>query len=185
MIHQTPVFSTEVKMSESNREGINKTAFSPRQELDNIRRAAEGDQAEVDRFRRLLRDDSGGVYLRGISLGTPLAAAPMESIKEYIHEFVSDAIGCDPSNDPLLRTLAEQVILAHHTVGRLQCEALESKDAEERRVNLQLAISLTGELRRLTKELVERIEGMGRRNLRVAELADADLKKEGGRKRTA
>lgn len=171
-------------MRESDIERENSSAVNAKEELDNIRKAAEGDQSEIDRFRRLLRDDSGGVYLRGISLGTPLAAVPMESIREYIREFVGDAIGSDPKCDPLLRTLAEQVILAHHMIGRLHCEALEAKDSETRRTNVQLATALTGELRRLTKDLVERAEKSGGRKLKVAATVD-DEEKRGPNKRSA
>ncbi len=158
---------------------------SQREELEDIRRDAEEDQDQIDWFRDLLRDSSGSVYLRGISQNTPFAAAPMESIQDYIQEFVVDAIGCDPSSDPLLRSLAEQVVLAYHTVGRLYNEAFEAQDPEYRRMNLQMAITLTGEFRRLTKDLIDRCENAGGRKLQVAELEETDSKKTRGRKQTA
>lgn len=156
----------------------------PLDELEQIRQNAEGDANEVDRFTRLLRDGSGGIYIRGVTIGSPLAAVPMDALTSYIEEFVGDAIRCDPRSNPLLRSLAEQLVLAHHTIGRLQCEAMESKDPETRRVNMQLAISLLGELRRLSKEICERVASSKGHGLQVAAV-DEPKEKAGGRQRTA
>lgn len=153
----------------------------PGTEADEVRREAEQSEEAIQNFADRLRDGSGGLYLRGISIGSALAAAPIESIDKYVQEFLEDTIGCSPKHEPLLRTLAEQVILAHHTIGRLQCEALASKDTEARRANMQLAISLTGELRRLTKDLAERAElSRNGKGLQVV----SESEKMGGQKRT-
>ena len=124
-------------------------------ELDDIKKEAESCPQRKARLANLLRDDSGAMYLKGISIGTQNMAVPMESMQSYVREFVEDAIGCDPAQNPLLRTLAEQVVLLHHMISRLHCDAVCKDDLEHRRINTQLASTLTGELRRLTKELRE------------------------------
>ena len=152
------------------------------QQLDDIQKGAESCPESKVRLAKLLRDDSGAMYLKAISLGTQNMAVPLESMQSYVKEFVEDAIGRDPAQSPLLRTLAEQVVLLHHTISRLHCEAVSKDDLDHRRTNIQLASTLTGELRRLTKELREQVAMSSTGPSPKVKIFDE--KREGGKKRT-
>ncbi len=119
------------------------------------------------------------LYLHGISHGSTLGEMPLESLKRYVQSYVRDACGQKEAN-PILRTLAEQFILTHHMIGRLHCDGVASEKLEARRLNIQLAISLTGELRRLGAEIHQQLQCSQQKPFAIAGFSSAE--KPGGRK---
>ena len=90
-----------------------------------------------------------------------------------------DATGSDCAKHPILRTLIEQLLLLHQTIGRLHGDAINAADVEQRRVNLQLAANLTGELRRLAEEVEKMVQS--RRSERLP-FSTTKAEKSGGAK---
>lgn len=141
------------------------TKLQAMQEIEHERERAFGDPEAIERIAKLIQNDSAALYLSGIAEDSPLAAAPIESLQMYLNAFLDEFLGQEGRRDPLLMTMAEQIILSKHVIARLYCEGLHEKDPEARRVNIQLATSLTGELRRLIKEtdtLKERFASRGK-----------------------
>ena len=140
-------------------------------ELDDIRTHAEADPSAIDGFAKLVREQLCAMYLSGVGVSSPLAAVPIEALQRYVEQFVVDQVGDDCSDDPILKTLIEQLILAHQMIGRLYADAISATSIESRRTNVQLATSLAGELRRLSIEIREQ---SGRRNARPLAVAQVD-----------
>lgn len=90
-----------------------------------------------------------------------------------------DATGSDCAKHPILRTLIEQLLLLHQTIGRLHGDAINATEIEHRRINLQLAAQLTGELRRLADEIDKMVQS--RRSERLP-FPTTKAKKSGGAK---
>lgn len=133
----------------------------------------------IEHYADLLRHDSYPMYLWGINRGLPLGDAPIPSFRKYVDDFTHDVFG--ESHDPLVRILVEQLLLSHHVIGRLSCDAVDkSSDLEVRRINLQLVTSLMGESRRQAKELLQvrkTVKGNApQRNTRVKKGGDGKSK---------
>jgi hypothetical protein len=126
------------------------------EELEQIRTDAAKDPEEVEKYKDVIKDKAFSMHLFGISMGTPLAAVPIESMQQYLEDFIDELVGEKANLGPLDRLMVEQILLAHHLTGRLQCEALEG-DLETRRTNIQLAITLMGEMRRHVKDIKESV----------------------------
>lgn len=91
-----------------------------------------------------------------------------------------DQVGDDCAHDPVLKSLIEQLILAQQMIGRLYADAIAAASIDARRINVQLATTLTGELRRLSAEICEQT---ARHHARPVSTASVGARKnDGGRK---
>ena len=153
---------------------------SVQEELDEIRESAGSDPAAIDLFAQLVRDQMCAMYLSGMGVSSPLAAVPIAALQRYVEHFVLDQVGDDCSGDPILKTLIEQLILAHQMIGRLYADAISATSIEARRVNVQLATSLAGELRRLSIEIREQSTRHHSDPLAIATVSAAK-KRQGGK----
>lgn len=121
--------------------------------------APEADHAQVvAQYAQLVRRDMYPAYICGVQQNGIMADVPLASWRKYIEDYVFDATGSDCKNQPILRTLIEQLLLLNHTIGRLHGDAINASEIEHRRINLQLAVQLTGEQRRLAEEISRMIE---------------------------
>lgn len=116
------------------------------------RAAAEKNPAAVKELSRGLREDSFSVFLLAALGSTPMAATPLSSYRDFVEQFVSDALG-ERKKCPLLCILVEQLLISHFTALRLHCDAANIDDLESRRTNHMLATNLTAEIRRLTSQI--------------------------------
>lgn len=111
------------------------------------------DPEVINRSAQVLRWDLFPAYIWGIQRDAGLAEISIEAVRKYVDDYVLDATGSDCRSQPLLRSLLEQSLLLHQTIGRLHGDGLKAATIEDRRQNLQLAASLIGELRRLAQEI--------------------------------
>jgi hypothetical protein len=111
---------------------------------------AEANPTADDQHRRIiaglagnLRHVSGAAYLYGSMAKTlPLDT---EAFRAYRDNLMKDA--GNPA-DPIETMLVEQLMLAHHNVGRLHIQAAAARDPEEARVCNASAVRLMAEFRR-------------------------------------
>lgn len=129
-----------------------------------------------------MRRDTTPAYVFAIQRNGVMADIPLTACRKYVDDYVLDATGGDCTKQPILRTLIEQLLLLHQTIGRLHGDAINASEIEHRRINLQLATQLTGELRRLAEEIDKTVQS--RRSERLPFPTEKAGKSRGGRKQT-
>lgn len=91
-----------------------------------------------------LRETSGSAYLY-CTMSRVFREVGPEAYKTYLLKVLEDA---GKPTDPIEQMLVEQIVLAHHSIGRLHVKAATTDDLEAARVYLGSAALLTGEFRR-------------------------------------
>ena len=101
-------------------------------------------------------DDSFPLFLLAAQGRGLLSDAPLEAFEQYADSAVVDICG-DAYGDRMLRYLVQQFLIGHYTVLRLHAEGAGCTDPELRRANHGTATKLATELRRLSREIDDRI----------------------------
>jgi hypothetical protein len=111
------------------------TALIPTESASNVS-AKRGDT---------IQDLSGAAYLYGsVSGWLGNAQHDIQGFKAYLEKLIQDA----KTTDVIERMLVEELVWAHHNVGRLLVRASVAKDADEQKVLNTGAVRLMGEFRR-------------------------------------
>jgi len=92
-----------------------------------------------------IQDLSGAAYLYGsVSGWLGNARHDIQGFKVYLEKLIQDA----KTTDVIERMLVEELVWAHHNVGRLLVRASVAKDADEQKMLNAGAVRLMGEFRR-------------------------------------
>lgn len=131
------------------------TTFSPEQQaqVDDIRAQYEESTEAIAKMAQTIDERSCAFYLFGASQSSPLRMAPLSSFELYFEEKRRLICGEENADDPILRMLAEQLILTHHSIGRLHLDGSQATEVEAIRVRYSLAALLIGEFRRLAAQI--------------------------------
>ena len=84
-------------------------------------------------------------YLQAILTEAIGTGPPREGLQEYLKNVLQQAGG---ASDPIERIIVEQILMMHHSVGRLHIKAASSATHDQDKVYSERATALTAELRR-------------------------------------
>lgn len=101
-------------------------------------------------------DDSFPLFLLAAQGRGLLSDAPVEAFVQFAESAVADICG-DAYQDRMLRYLVQQFLIGHYTVLRLHAEGAGCTDPDLRRANHGTATKLATELRRLSREIDDRV----------------------------
>jgi len=101
-------------------------------------------------------DNSFPLFLMAAQGRGVLSDAPLEAFEEYARSAITDICG-DAYPDRMLRYLVQQFLIGHYTVLRLHAEGAGCTDPDLRRANHGTATKLSTELRRLSREIDDRL----------------------------
>ena len=102
-------------------------------------------------------DRAFAVYLLAAQGRGALSDIPLAELEAYAEKALRDICGMG-YEDRMLRFLAEQFLIGHYTVLRLHAEGAGCMHPDLRRANHVTATKLSTELRRLSREISERIQ---------------------------
>jgi hypothetical protein len=127
------------------------TAGSPqRKPPEESQQAAEESVSPILKEAYYLRKEAAAGYLNAM-LGPCFEGHlhPM-AFNQYVSDVLQEA---GNPKDPIERMMVEQLVLAHHNIGRLQVQAALSKGAAEAEMYNTAAVRLMGEFRKTTLAL--------------------------------
>ena len=130
-----------------------------------------------------LRDLGAAAYLYGAAAPVLGEAMDVEAWKRYVDSFVEE-LGVTKASGPVARMMAEQLLLAHHAVGRLHVRAATRTSPAEVAAYHSSVSRLMTEFRRTSAALRACGAGAGRRAA-VAPRATASTPSAGRRARRA
>jgi hypothetical protein len=107
----------------------------------------------------VLSKQSAAIYLSASMQCSPLSVFTIESHHQYFESFLKDLVPEFEMTrvDPILRLQVEQVLFAHHNIGRLYADAAIAKDLEVRKALVSVAAQLIAEFRRLSAAVRQEI----------------------------
>ena len=102
--------------------------------------------SRTELLARNIRETGGACYLYGsLTMFLGQGQHDIASFLEYLKQLLHDA---GNPTDPIEVMLIEQLVLAHHNLGRLHVRAASAKDIQEHEVFNAAAARLTAEFRR-------------------------------------
>jgi hypothetical protein len=106
---------------------------------------AEDESETVRKQAYILREETAAIYLSGSN--GPLFQGQIQPLafNSYVHQLLHDA--GDPK-DPIERMLVEELVLAHHTIGRFHVLSADAQGATEACLYQAAAVRLLGEFRK-------------------------------------
>lgn len=131
---------------------VPKTAQSSaaNEQLAAIRQAAEQDPDCEQALADFVMNQSAGMYLAGSNQSSPLRCLTPKAFQKYFDELYAE-IGCPEAKDPLHRLMVEQLVIAHHVIGRLVMNTANCQEIELLRTQCTLAVQLMSEFRRMAQ----------------------------------
>ena len=127
-----------------------KMAKELEEQFQSIRDAAEKDPAIEDQLVDFLTNKSAGMYLTGANQSSPLRMMTPAAFQKYFDNLYAELGGPD-SRDPLHRMMVEQLVMAHHAIGRLIMNSSNCHDTDLLRTQCTLSVQLMAEFRRITQ----------------------------------
>ena len=121
-----------------------------KEQLDSIRQTAEQSPDHEQKLADFVTNQSAGMYLTGSNQGSPLRCLTPNAFQIYF-DGLYEQLGGPECRDPLHRLMVEQLVIAHHTIGRLMMSASTCTDAEMLRTQCTLATQLMSEFRRMVQ----------------------------------
>lgn len=126
-------------------------------EVHTIHTASEATRTPADTHDlAAIIDDSFPLFLMVAQGRGLLSDMPLDAFVQFAESAVADICG-DAYQDRMLRYLVQQFLIGHYTVLRLHAEGAGCIDPELRRANHGTATKLATELRRLSREIDDRV----------------------------